>query len=207
MAGGNNNHVLIIKSMKKSSLYLLTILLNIGNVYCQLNPCKEKINGFNLKMDNLHYSHTINCALDSLKLLENIKVNMEQNQMFSQVVQNGSKIRCIVMGHTINYSKFGGKKLGLWLGVTVPISYSLSIDVKNNKYKITLMNIKSTQPEIYVLNRQISPEIEYDFNTDIFNNNGCLKSLDFYTKSLSIFSTCMDDFYSFLCDGDGEESF
>jgi hypothetical protein len=150
--------------------------MNVENSYCQSTPCEDKVEGFNLKIDNVFYSHVINCGLDSLKLLEYAKSNLMANRMFSNVVQNGSRINCIVQGHEINYSKFGGKKLGLWLGITVPVNYNLSVDIKKNKFKINLSSIKSVQPEIIVFGRLVSPEITFDFNTDIFNKTGCLKS-------------------------------
>lgn len=198
----------MIKIMNKYIIYFLMLFANIENSYCQLTPCKEKVEGFNLRMDNLFYSHVINCGLDSSTLLENAKANLMANRMFSQVVQTGSRINCIVNGHEINYAKFGGKKISLWLGITVPVSYNFSVDIKKNKYKITLTNIKSVQPEIYLLGRLVSPQVKFNFNTDIFNNNGCLKSQqDFYIKSLEMFSNCVDDFYTLICENTDDQDF
>ena len=175
----------------KTLMFMITFLF--------LAPMQGEKQAYNFYLENQSIKYIKIFKIDGLnqsELISKLNAYLPTVAGLRNVQFNGNVFTGQIERLTVNYKKYGGKWATTWTALNFPMYGNLTIQIKDNKYRVIIMDIEFIST---------SPSLVIDFNRDLTKKKGTklttnkvvlrgLEYLDkFFTDKFTITERKVDD--------------
>ena len=158
---------------------------------------EQQISNFYLENQSVQYRKVfeLNNTSDSV-MIKKLNSYLPTVSCLTNIQFNGNVFTGRIENLTVDYKKYGGRWGTTWIALNHPMNGNLTIQVKNNKYRVIISDMEfiSTSPYIvYDVNGTVTRKRGTEFSA----NNTIIQGLDFldkcFTEKFTISEQQLDD--------------
>lgn len=146
---------------------------------------EAQVSNFHLESGNIQYQRIYDVdGVSEDQLIEKLNSRLPSVSGLRDMNFNGSVFTGRIEGLMIDYKKFGGKSMTTWTALNFPMSAIITIQVKDNRYRILLTDIETKGDDLLIGTYIFNSLVTKNKGTEITTNKTVLSGLDLIDKFL-----------------------
>jgi hypothetical protein len=146
---------------------------------------EAQVSNFHLESGSIQYQRIYDVdGVSEDQLIEKLNSRLPSVSGLRDMNFNGSIFTGRIEGLMIDYKKFGGKSMTTWTALNFPMNAILTIQVKDNRYRILLTDIETKGDDLLIGTYIFNSLVTKNKGTEITANKTVLSGLDLIDKFL-----------------------
>ncbi|MCM0041825.1 MAG: hypothetical protein NBV61_03545 [Algoriphagus sp.] len=146
---------------------------------------EAQVSNFHLESGSIQYQRIYDVdGVSEDQLIEKLNSRLPSVSGLRDMNFNGSVFTGRIEGLMIDYKKFGGKSMTTWTALNFPMNAILTIQVKDNRYRVLLTDIETKGDDLLIGTYIFNSLVTKNKGTELTTNKTVLNGLDLIDKFL-----------------------